>query len=121
MKSLFDTNVVFAFLHEKDPFHEKAVKLVEKTDKIILPLVVVFELIYLFYKYEINLKVLEELLSADEVEVVENTKEDVYYALAMNPKSYDEFNDYLILSAARRLKVNLTTFDEDLKRTFEKL
>ncbi len=119
MKNVFDTNVVFAFLYEKDPFHGEAVKLIEKTGKIILPLVVVSELIYLFYKYEIDLKLLKDLLSADEVEVVENTKEDVYYALTKNPKSYDEFNDYLILNTAKRLKVDLITFDEDLKRAFE--
>jgi predicted nucleic acid-binding protein len=120
MKAVLDTNVIFAFLYEKDPFHEKSVRIIENVGKVILPLIVVFELTYLFYKYNINLKILENLISADEVEVVGNLSEDILYALAMNPKSYDEFNDYIILSTARRLKSNLITFDKELEEIFNR-
>ena len=118
MKAVIDTNIIFAYLYGKDPFHDKAVEIVEKYEKLILPLIVVFELIYLFYKYNIELNVLGYILHSDEVELVENTKEDVYYALSKNPNSYDDFNDYLILNTAKRLKVDLVTFDEDLKKLF---
>jgi len=118
MKAVVDTNVVFAYLYDKDPFHNKAVKIIEKYKRLILPSIVVFELIYLFYKYNIELNIIKYILYSDEIELVENTKEDIYYALDKNPRSYDDFNDYIILNTAKRLKVDLITFDEELKELF---
>ena len=36
------------------------------------------------------------LIALFQVEYIETTLDDVYFALKNNPKSYDEFNDFLI-------------------------
>ncbi len=119
MRAVVDTNVIFAYLYEKDPYHKKAKELIERCEKIFLPSVVIFELIFLFRKYDINLKILYYLLYSKEIEYIETTLDDIYFALKNDPKSYDEFNDYLILHAALRLKANLLTFDKELEEKFK--
>lgn len=121
MKAVIDTNVIFAYLYDKDPYHKKAIEIIDRLEKIYLPAVVIFELIFLFKRYNIDLKVLYYLLSSEEVEYVETKLEDIYFALKNEPESYDEFNDYIILHTALRLKVKLETFDKELKEKITKM
>ncbi|HIP66535.1 MAG TPA: type II toxin-antitoxin system VapC family toxin [Candidatus Nanopusillus sp.] len=121
MKAVIDTNVIFAYLYDKDPYHKKAIEIIDSLEKIYLPAVVIFELIFLFKRYNIDLKVLYYLLSPEEVEYVETKLEDIYFALKNEPESYDEFNDYIILHTALRLKVKLETFDKELKEKITKI
>ena len=120
MKAVVDTNVIFAYLNEEDPYHKKAVNLIESLEKIYLPTVVIFELIFLFEKYNIDLKIIHYLLSSKEVEYVETGLEDIYFAIRNNPKSYDKFDDLIILHTALRLRVELVTFDKELKNLWIK-
>ena len=60
--------------------------------------------------------VLENVLSDPKIEVVENTLEDIYFAIRNSPKSYDDFNNYMIISLAKRLGIKIFTYDEKMKR-----
>ena len=117
MKSVLDTNFIINLIFEDQPFHKKAVETWKKIEKAYAPTVVIFELIYLLTKYK-KLEWVYVFLSDEKVEYVETKLEDIYFALKNNPKSYDEFNDYIILHTALRLKAKLETFDEELRDKF---
>ena len=121
MRAIVDTNVIIAYLVRDDPNHSKAEKIISELDIILLPTVVVIELAYVFRKRGYNLGILSELISSQEVMLVEHTFDDFLFAFKENPKYYDDFNDLLILHTALRLDVNLETFDEGLKKKYEKL
>lgn len=87
-----------------------------------LPAVAVSELAYFLLKHGVSLKVLEEVLSDPKIEVEALEEEDLRYALR-NPdkiKTYDDFNDFLILSTAVRLGLKLLTYDRVLRRIYQK-
>jgi hypothetical protein len=42
--------------------------------------------------------------------------EDIYFAIRNSPKSYDDFNNYMIISLAKRLGIKIFTYDEKMKR-----
>ncbi|WP_231113706.1 hypothetical protein [Sulfurisphaera ohwakuensis] len=41
-------------------------------------------------------------MSDPKIEVVENNLEGVYFAIRNSSKSYDDFNDYMIISLAKK-------------------
>ena len=120
MKAVLDTNFVINLIFEDEPFHEKAIEIWKKVEKAYVPTVVVFELVYFLSKHR-KLEWLYIFLSDEKVEYVETTLDDIYFALKNDPKSYDEFNDLLILHTALRLKASLLTFDKELEEKFKKL
>jgi len=118
MKAVVDTNVLFSYFYIKDKFHSESRKIILKLDEIIIPSIVLIELVYLFKKYGLDVNIISEFLELEEVKFTENKLKDFLFALSKNPKSYDEFNDYVILHTALRLNVNLETFDKELKDLF---
>jgi len=116
-----DTNVVFAYIYEKDPFHDKAAEIIDNAEEMYLPSPVIFELAFLLRRENIDLRVIRTLLSSTEIRFVEIELGDILFALNKQPKSYDEFNDYLILSTALRLRADLATFDEELRKIYENI
>jgi len=120
MKAVVDTNVIFAYLNKEDSFHEKSKEIIKNLSKIILPTVVIFELVYIFQKHNLNFSIIYDLLTSKEVVYEETKLSDILFALKNKPKSFDEFHDYIILHTAKRLGINLETFDEELKNKFLK-
>ncbi len=120
MKAVVDTNFLINLIFEDQPFHKEAIEQWEKLEIAYVPMVVIFELAYFLTKYN-QLQWLEFILSDEKIEIVETKLEDLYFALNQKPKKYDEFDDYIILSIALRLRVDLLTFDKELKEKFEKL
>lgn|GEM_PF-2397446 len=98
-------------------FHKLAIENWGKILKAYLPIIAVSELAYFLIKNRFNLDdVLENVLSDPKIEVVENTLEDIYFAIRNSPKSYDDFNNYMIISLAKRLGIKIFTYDEKMKR-----
>jgi len=58
------------------------------------------------------------VLSDPTIEVASNITDDFLFAVQHKDRisGYDDFNDFLILSVARRLKLPLLTYDKKLKR-----
>jgi len=88
-----------------------------KLDKVYLPLISITEIAYSLIKHNIDLNVLNEILSDPKIEIIENSVEDISYAVGKKDeiKGYDDFNDFLILSVAIRQNLPLLTFDKKLK------
>jgi predicted nucleic acid-binding protein len=101
----------------------EALKEWEKVKKAYLPLICLSEIAYFLIKNNVSLEVVNEVLEDPKIEVIPNTIEDIYYAVNNKEmiKNYDDFNDLLILSVAKRINLHLLTFDKKLKVKAEKL
>jgi predicted nucleic acid-binding protein len=120
LEGVVDTNFVIALIFKDHLFHERALEEWKKIEKAYLPLISIIEIVYFLIKNNIEVKnVIEEILNDPKIEVVENTLEDVYYAINSSPRRYDDFNDYLIISTAKRLNLNVFTYDERLKKKYK--
>ncbi|AKA74604.1 type II toxin-antitoxin system VapC family toxin [Saccharolobus solfataricus] len=117
MQTVVDTNFIIAIIFRDHEKHEEALKEWEIIEKAYLPLISLSELSYFLIKNGVNLEVVNEVISDPKIEIVPNTIEDVRFALANKEKikGYDDFNDFLILSTAKRLDLPLLTFDKKLK------
>jgi predicted nucleic acid-binding protein len=93
-------------------FHGRALEEWEKIGKAYLSLISITEISYFLIKNDIGVKsIIEEILNDPKIEVVENTLEDVYFAINNDPRRYYDFNDFLIISTAKMLNLNIFTFD----------
>ncbi|BAK54410.1 PIN domain-containing protein [Sulfurisphaera tokodaii] len=120
--AVVDTNFVIAVIFEDHIFHKLAIKDWEKLRKAYLPIIAISELAYFLIKNGFSLNdVIDNVLSDPKIEVVENTLEDIYFAIRNSPKSYDDFNDYMIISLARRLKLKILTYDHKMKKKGSRL
>ncbi|MBP1357833.1 MAG: PIN domain-containing protein [Sulfolobus sp.] len=116
MEAVVDTNVIVSIIVEDDIHHEKRPKVWNSLSVAYVPTIVLFEFSYFLLKHKVGLYPLEELIFDEKVKIVESTKDDIYFAMKHNPVTYDDFNDLIILSVARRLGVELITFDKDLEK-----
>jgi hypothetical protein len=117
LEAVVDTNFIIAVMFKDHVNNDEAIKEWEKLDKVYLPLISITEIAYFLIKHNIDLNVLNEILSDPKIEIIENSVEDISYALGKKDeiKSYDDFNDFLILSVAIRQNLPLLTFDKKLK------
>ncbi|BBE42801.1 PIN domain-containing protein [Conexivisphaera calida] len=118
MEAVVDTNFVIAVIFKDHEHHKEALKEWRGISRAYLPLISLTEMAYFFIKSEVNLEVMDEVLSDPKVEVVVNTADDLRFAVENRDRiaGYDDFNDFLILSVARRLRLPLLTFDRKLRR-----
>jgi predicted nucleic acid-binding protein len=116
LEALLDTNVLVAVLVEDDVNHREALRVWSGAEKVHVPFISVVELEYFLVKHKLGSKAIQELVNDPKVEIVPNTSQDIRFALTRKPKSYDDFNDYIILSTARRTSLPLLTFDGELRR-----
>lgn len=118
-----DTNVLIFDTFEDSDFHEEASNGLDSLSKWNLPSIVFHELVWFFKSREIDrsrakLKI-EEFLTNEKTIFFQCTADDVRFSIArMN--NYRNYNDYLILSVARRLELPLYTFDRELKKVTAK-
>ena len=82
-------------------------------DKALVPTVVLFELAYFFVKHKLDLKLLGSIITDPKVEVVPNSLDDFLFLMhhSQSVKYYDDIGDLVIVSVAKRLGVQLRTFD----------
>ena len=115
-KVVADTNFVIAVMFKDHEFHERAIKDWEGIERAYLPIIALSELAYFLIRNKLRTDVIKAVISDPKIEVVENTLDDVLYAIKESPKSYDDFNDYMIVSTAKRLGLEVLTYDEKLRR-----
>lgn len=67
--------------------------------------------------------IISEILRDSKIKVVENNVQDIYFAIDHKDyiRHYDDFNDLIVLSTARRLGLPLITFDDELLDLYHKL
>lgn len=116
---ILDTNFVFSLLNTLDENHQKAKDIffqIKDDEELKIPYIVVAELIVDKdgdYYFEASRNISKRFLM--------NNEEDVKFIKAMpiNIKKKLRANDCLILALCMRKKVELITFDKQLKRTLE--
>jgi len=104
---------------EDSEFHEEASKGLDSLSKWNLPSIVFHELVWFFKSREIDhsrakLKI-EEFLTNEKTTFFQCTADDVRFSIA-RITNYRNYNDYLIISVAKRVELPLYTFDLELKK-----
>ena len=120
MEGVIDTNILVASLIEDDINHKKARKLLEKLEKWYIPTIVFHEFVWFLKANKLNLKLSLPFLYHEKCNLIGIEKKDIDFAIRKASKKPKEYNDFLILSIAFRVKKQLFTFDEELKRNFRK-
>lgn len=118
MEAVVDTNFVIAVIFKDHEYHKEASKEWGRISRAYLSLISLTEIAYFLMKNGVNLGIMDEVLSDPKIEIVVNTADDLRFAVNNRDRiaGYDDFNDFLILSVARRLRLPLLTFDRKLKR-----
>ena len=119
-----DTNVLVFDTYGDSELHGQASEGLAQLDGWVLPAIVVHEYVWalrgLKAKLSFAKEKVEEYLLSDRASFSSDSQEDVLYA-TREASSFSRYNDFLILSPAKRLGVSLLTFDSDLKRDAQKV
>lgn len=118
VRVVVDTNVLIAVMVDNDRNHKEALGIWESITQAVVPTVVLFELAFFLVKFGLSLELLEELLTDPKIEVVPNNLDDMLYLTRHSKivKYYDDVVDLIVLSTARRLGIELRSFDKSLLR-----
>lgn len=119
MSAVVDTNVLIFDTFEDSEFHIEAMKLLDSLKRWILPFIVFHEYVWFMKGEKLDLsfsreKVTEYLTHA-KTNPVPIQVDDILFSI-QRIKEYRDYNDFLILSAAKRMGHVLLTFDERLKK-----
>ena len=119
-----DTNVLVFDTYEDSELHEQAREKLEEAEAWVLPGIVVHEYVWALRGLKARLSFgrdkVEEYLLSDKATFSSDTQDDILFA-TREASSISRYNDYLILSHARRSGAHLLTFDADLKRDAQKV
>ena len=114
-----DTNVLVFDTYEDSELHDQARKKLEEAEGWVLPGIVVHEYVWALRGLKARLSFardkVEEYLLSDRATFSSDSQDDVLFA-TREASSFSRYNDYLILSHAKRLGAPLLTFDADLQR-----
>ena len=115
-QAVADTNLLVAVMVEDDRNHKQAIRIWESFEKFFVPAIVLFELSFFLVKNKLSLGLLDQVVTDPKVEFVENNLDDFSYLVRHSDKvrRYDDVGDLIIVSLARRLGIELKTFDKDL-------
>ena len=119
MSAVIDTNVLIFDTFEDSELHAEAEELLDSLKEWIIPSIVFHEYMW-FMKAEnidstFSQKKVIEYLTHVKSRFLPIEVDDVLFSV-QNMKEYRNYNDFLILSAAKRTGHHLLTFDEKLKR-----
>ncbi len=119
MEAVIDTNVVVFDTFEDSEFHSEATSKLDSIDRWHLPSIIIHELVWFFKARKIQLSrarlKVEEYLTNEKTVFSQCTVDDIRFATT-RMKNYQEYNDLVILSVAKRLGLPLFTFDDELKQ-----
>lgn len=119
MSAVIDTNVLIFDTFEDSMHHREAKEQLDSLERWILPSIVFHEYLWFMKGEELDLgfsreKVIEYLTHAKS-DPVPTQVDDILFSI-QRIEEYRDYNDLLILSAAKRMGHPLLTFDEELKR-----
>lgn len=119
-QAVADTNLLVAVMVEDDRNHKKAIRTWESFDKFLVPAIALFELSFFLVKNKLSLDLLDQVVTDPKIEFVENNLDDFSYLVRHSDtvRYYDDVGDLIIVSVAKRLGVELKTFDKDMMKLF---
>ena len=125
-EAVIDTNVLVYDMIEDSVFHERAATLLNTLKRMIVPSVVLEEFILVLEQLRISReligKKIKEILRSQMVILpLEKSDFEVSLDTVLREKiSFKKFNDKLILSTAKKMKLPIFTFDAELQKECEK-
>ena len=119
----FDTSVLYALINKEDEHHKRARTITAQLERIVLPGIVIHEIAWILRRKtdtETVREIILDIISRSDVKVLPITEEDIGFA-AITMQNSRDYNDLLILSAAKRSSVPLISFDDELRKKYGKL
>jgi len=114
-----DTNVLVFDTFEGSEYHNEASSKLDSMDRWHLPSIVLHEPIWFFKVRKIQLSrarlKVEEYSTNEKTSLSQCTADDIRFASA-RMRNYQEYDDLVFLSVAKRLSLPLYTFDSELKQ-----
>ncbi|MEM1568073.1 MAG: PIN domain-containing protein [Thermofilaceae archaeon] len=127
-EAVIDTNVLVYDTFSDSVYHEQAAQLLDSLDSWVIPLIVIYELVWFLKGFSLEARIVREKVldyAGDERAVIAcEGVEGVRWALNALVEegiSVARFNDKVVLSVAVRRGVPLATFDARLRRQAERM
>jgi predicted nucleic acid-binding protein len=128
MECVLDTNVLVYDAIEDSELHEKAERILDKFERLLIPGVVIEEFVSVMSKLKIRkdlvMQIALGMLNNPSVELVpvgKNELEGAFKPIAEEEVSIRKFSDKVILYIAKRRKASFFTFDRELIQEQERL
>jgi len=119
LSAVVDTNVLIFDTFEDSEFHVEAMKLLDSLKRWILPSIVFHEYVWFMKGEKLDLSFSREKVTEYLTQAKTNTVpiqvDDILFSI-QRIKEHRDYNDFLILSVAKRMGHALLTFDEKLKK-----
>ncbi len=123
MRAVLDTNVLVYDTFEDSVFHDEARRLLDSLDAWVIPIIVLYEYVWLMRSLDIDLADVAEKVWEyawdPKARVVSGGREAVRWALAIlreEGRPLSRFNDKVVLAVAQSVELPLASFDLGLRR-----
>jgi len=127
-EAVVDTNVLVYDTFEDSLYHEAAARLLDSLDRWLIPLIVVYEYVWVLKGLNVEpaqvREKLLEYLTEEKCSLVREGADEVRWAISTVVKeglSVARFNDKVVLSIAIRRNAPLATFDAKLRSQARRL
>ncbi|MGQ4891750.1 MAG: PIN domain-containing protein [Candidatus Njordarchaeia archaeon] len=127
MRLVIDTNILIFDTVENSKFHNEAEGILENNSPWLIPLIVIYELVWFFTKIETPTKEIIEILKgylndprARVIKELGNLTLKTLDMISTFNINLKHFNDILILNTAIEQNAALATFDKKLKKLAKK-
>ncbi len=128
MRAVLDTNVLVYDTFEDSIFHVEARRLLDSLDAWVIPIIVLYEYVWLMRGLDVDLAdVVEKVWEYawdHRARVVSGGREAVRWALAIlreEGRPLSRFNDKVVLAVAQSEDLPIASFDERLRRQAKRL
>ena len=127
-EAVVDTNVLVYDTFEDSLYHEAAARLLDSLDRWLIPLIVIYEYVWVLKGLNVEpahvREKLLEYLTEEKCSLVREGADEVRWAISTVVEeglSVARFNDKVVLSIAIRRNAPLATFDAKLRSQAERL
>ncbi|MFQ6076945.1 MAG: PIN domain-containing protein [Candidatus Bathyarchaeia archaeon] len=124
MSAVIDTNVLIYDTFEDTLFHKEARTKLDELEKWYVPAMVIHEYVWFMKAEGINPSTAKdktvEYLTHEKTVIVPDDTDGILFSIE-NLKNYRDYNDYVILAAAKGMGNPLLTFDRELREDASKI
>jgi len=118
LSAVIDTNVLIYDTFEDTSLHKEAKTKLDKLENWCIPAMVIHEYIWFMKAEGIDISTAKDetirYITHEKTVIVPDDTDGILFSIE-NMKNYQDYNDHVILAAAKRLNKPLFTFDRQLK------
>jgi|YelNatPaOPRAMG01_1025707.scaffolds.fasta_scaffold318606_1 predicted nucleic acid-binding protein len=127
-EAIIDTNILIHAIVEESSKHLEARKLLDKLDLWYIPVIVLYEVVWVLRKLKLTVEQVEKIVDTiaknPKASIIADDGSDTSKALRILIRenlNLTQFNDKVILSVALRLARPIKTYDDELKQETKNL